>query len=388
MNKRWFALLACFLLAATSTTAPHWTTAQIDRLIARISAAGDEGLAPAAEDIAAIHEAAARADATALDRAATMAAVSLLTAYRDGCCNASLRTGWHIMDDVAWPDAGQAVADAVSSDRLDQLFAGARPTHPFFTALQQAYAKESDPARRATLAANLDRWRWMPRGLGSRYLLVNTAAFEATLWQEGKLVGRWAVVVGKTNSPTPVFRALVTGVTFNPWWEIPNSIAAEGIASMVAKRPAEAARKGYVLQYGRYRQKPGPSNALGRMKLVMPNGYNVYLHDTPSQSLFAQDIRAYSHGCVRVGDALGLASTLLSSQDGWDRARVDAQVSTGQTLTVPLAQPIPVYIVYFTAEPAESGVIRYFPDVYRRDRGASAPTPDGKCGGVLAHLPG
>jgi len=219
----------------------------------------------------------------------------------------------------------------------------------------------------------------MPRDLGTRYLLVNTAAFEATLWQGPEMIGRWAVVVGKTKSPTPVFRAQVTGVTFNPWWEIPPSIAAESVAGMIAARPAEAARKGYVLQNGRYRQRPGPANALGRMKLAMQNGFNVYLHDTPAQALFAQDVRAYSHGCVRVGDALGLATALLSQHGSWDRARVDALVAAGHTETVPLATPIPVYIAYFTAEPDGLGGIRLFPDIYHRDRGASAPADDGTC---------
>jgi murein L,D-transpeptidase YcbB/YkuD len=228
-----------------------------------------------------------------------------------------------------------------------------------------------------TLAANLDRWRWMPRDLGGRYLLVNAASFEATLWQDQRLVGRWAVIVGRTKSPTPVFEARVTGVTINPWWEIPSSIAAEGIAAQVARNPAAASRRGYVLQNGRYRQRPGPTNALGRMKLVMPNRYSVYLHDTPAQALFAQDVRAYSHGCVRVGDALGLATTLLAP--AWDRARVDALVAAGATRTIALAQPVPVYVAYFTAEPDEAGGIRYFRDVYHRDRAASAPQANGQC---------
>jgi murein L,D-transpeptidase YcbB/YkuD len=111
----------------------------------------------------------------------------------------------------------------------------------------------------------------------------------------------------------------------------------------------------------------------------MPNGFNVYLHDTPSQNLFAQDVRAYSHGCVRVGDALGLATTLLSAQPQWDRSRVDAAVASGRTQQVALATPIPVYVAYFTAEPDGNGGIRYFPDIYHRDRGASAADDNGQC---------
>jgi murein L,D-transpeptidase YcbB/YkuD len=142
---------------------------------------------------------------------------------------------------------------------------------------------------------------------------------------------------------------------------------------MLRDRPAEAARKGYVLQDGRYRQKPGPANALGRMKLVMPNPYSVYLHDTPSQSLFERDVRAFSHGCVRVGDALGLATALLATSPGWDRKRADALVAAGRTTTVALAAPVPVYVAYFTAEPDGEGGMRYFPDIYQRDRAAPLP---------------
>jgi murein L,D-transpeptidase YcbB/YkuD len=262
---------------------------------------------------------------------------------------------------------------SLARDDLDRLFGTARPSHPFYYSLREAYSRERDPARRATIAANLDRWRWMPRTLGARYLLVNAAAFEATLWEGRKQIGRWAVIVGKTGSPTPVFAATVTRVTFNPWWEIPTSIVAESVGALVRNRPAEAARKGYVVQDGRYRQRPGANNALGRMKLVMPNPYSVYIHDTPSQGQFEQDVRAFSHGCIRVGDALGLATALLAAEPGWDRARSDGMVAAGSTVTVPLAAPVPVYVTYFTAEPDGEGGIRYFPDVYHRDRGVPVP---------------
>lgn len=234
----------------------------------------------------------------------------------------------------------------------------------------------------------------MPRVLGARYLLVNTAAFEATLWDGRKQIGRWAVIVGKTGSPTPVFAATVTGVTFNPWWEIPSSIVAESVGALVRNRPAEAARKGYVVQGGRYRQRPGATNALGRMKLVMPNPYSVYLHDTPSKGLFEQDVRAFSHGCVRVGDALGLATALLATEPGWDRARTDAMVAAGRTATVPMAAPVPVYVAYFTAEPDGEGGIRYFPDVLPSGprhagagRGELSPITFANCGAQREHRP-
>jgi len=374
--------LVLVLLPIASTAAPppqagEWTRPQVARLIAWMTAAKDDGLGVVTAEIPALQAALKDADAAELDRLAFASAVRLLNAHRHGCCNAALRTAWHIQPDPVWPDALTSVRSALASQQLDDLFRETRPSHPFYEALAQAFPKEEDPVRRANLAANLDRWRWMPRQLGSRYLLVNAAAFEATLWENGELMGRWGVVVGKTRSPTPVFRATVTGVTFNPWWDIPPSIAAESIAALVTRNPSEAARKGYIRENGRYRQRPGPQNALGRMKLVMPNAYNVYLHDTPAQSLFAQDVRAYSHGCVRVGDALGLASALLGA--GWDRTGVDAVVAAEKTRTIGLPSPIPVYIAYFTAEPDPLGSMRYFPDIYRRDRGALVPDAEGRC---------
>jgi murein L,D-transpeptidase YcbB/YkuD len=379
MKRLLASLAACLLLAASPSPSPHWTLPQAQRLVEWLSSAADDGLSPVSIDTAGVKAAIAAGEGSALDTSATAAAIRLLTAYRQGCCNASLRSGWHIAAAPAWPDAAEAVNAAVASNQLDRMFGTTRPSHPFYYSLRMAYAQERDPARRATLAANLDRWRWMPRALGGRYLLVNTAAFEASLWDGRNMIGRWQVVVGKTKSPTPIFAARVTGVIFNPWWEIPPAIAAESVARMVRTRPAEAARKGYVFQNGRYRQRPGATNALGRMKLVMPNGFNVYLHDTPNQNLFAQDVRAYSHGCVRVGDALGLATTLLSAQPQWDRSRVDAAVASGRTQQIALATPIPVYVAYFTAEPDGNGGIRYFPDIYHRDRGASAADDNGQC---------
>lgn len=379
MKKSLSFLFVWFFALAAAPVPPHWSKTQMDRLDQWLESSARDGLSTGAELQPALRQARRSGDESRADAQATRAALALLAAYRDGCCNAALRDGWEIAADPAPADPQAALADALAHDRLDALFAAARPAHPYYLAMRVAYAQETDAGRRAVLAANMDRWRWMPRDLGKRYLLVNAAAFEASLWEDGQPSGRWRVVVGKTKSPTPVFRATVSGVTLNPWWEIPSSIAAESIAAMVARDPAAAAKKGYVREGGRYRQKPGPTNSLGQMKLVMPNPYSVYLHDSPAKALFGRDVRAFSHGCVRVGDAMGLVTALLAPQAGWDRARVDAVVASGQTTTVSLDTPIPVYVAYFTAEPDENGGIRYFPDVYKRDAGAATPTGDGRC---------
>ena len=373
-------VLLLTLAAVLGTAAPpHWSTAQVDRLIVWMTNAGDDGLTRAAAEVPTLRALEASGDQAAIDAAATQSAEQLLSDHISGCGNASLRTHWRITNGLEHMDRDAAIAAALQTDGLDGLFSAVRPTHPFFLGLQAAYSREQDPGRKAILAANLDRWRWMPRHPGSRYLLVNVANFEVTLWQDGKLNGRWAVIVGRTNTPTPVFAARATAVTINPWWVIPPAIARESVVGLMARNPAAAARRGYVRVGGEYRQRPGPFNALGRMKLVMPNPYHVYLHDTPARALFAQDTRAFSHGCVRVNDALGLASALLGS--AWDRVRLQAAVDANATRTIVLGQAIPVYVAYFTAEPDATGAIRYFPDVYRRDRGARAPIGAGACTG-------
>lgn len=378
MTTRLLLFLAGFLLVAAAPP-PHWSGRELDRLEQWLQSSERDALTTGATELPPLQAARQAGDPAETDARATRAALALLRDYRDGCCNAALRTDWHIQGPAAPADPQAMLADALEHNRLDALFTTARPSHPYYLALRLAYAKEQDPTRRATLAANMDRWRWMPRDLGRRYVLVNAAAFEASLWDNGNRIGRWPVIVGKTKSPTPIFAATITGAILNPWWEIPSSIAAESVAKMVARSPAAAARKGYIRDGDRYRQKPGPDNSLGRMKLVMPNPYTVYLHDTPAQALFGRDVRAFSHGCVRVGDALGLVAALFADQPEWSREQIDAIVASGETTTATLDRPIPVYVAYFTAEPDDSGSIRFLPDIYRRDAGAGAPDADGTC---------
>jgi murein L,D-transpeptidase YcbB/YkuD len=205
----------------------------------------------------------------------------------------------------------------------------------------------------------------MPLVMGDKYLLVNAASFEVSLWENDRKRKSWPIIVGKTKSPTPIFDATVNGVILNPWWEIPTSIAAEGIGSMVRNNPAAARRKGYVFQDGRYRQRPGPGNALGQMKLVMPNSYSVYLHDTPNKNLFSEPVRTFSHGCIRVGGAIDLVKTLLKGSA--TEKQIDDILDSRKTTKFSLTRSIPVYIAYFTAEGREDGGLSYFPDVYKRD---------------------
>ena len=144
----------------------------------------------------------------------------------------------------------------------------------------------------------------------------------------------------------------MTGITFNPWWNVPCSIVNESIGKLIRTRPKEAARRGYVTSRGSggalvVRQKPGPQNALGQVKLEMANPYNVYIHDTPSRELFGKDMRGFSHGCVRTDEPVSLAKALLGSGR---ETEIELLLLTGTTRTLPLASPVPVYVVCLTAK--------------------------------------
>lgn len=304
-------------------------------------------------------------DAAEIDDQATLLALELAEMHLLGCATPAERFGWNIADSDRDIVLEPLLARAVADDTLDAFFALLRPSHEEYSALRAAFAVETDGKRRTAIARNMERWRWMPRSLGEDYVLVNAARFEAYLWRGGVKVGAWRVIVGKKSTPTPAFNATITGVILNPWWEIPTSIVRESVGSLVRRNPSAARARGYVWSDGRYRQKPGPGNALGQMKLVMPNRFSVYMHDTPNKDLFEQEVRAFSHGCIRTADAIGYASTLLEGVKS--REEVDAIVASGKTTTVNLAKPIPVYVTYFTAVTDGEGGITLLDDLYNRD---------------------
>lgn len=374
---RWsVGLAAVALLGAASPTERQWGAVEVAALREEAARTAGEGL-PIIE-MASVERAIAAGDPAAVDAAARDAAIRLARILLLGCSTAAERKGWAISDSDGRIDVAAGLDAALAERRLAGWFASLRPRHPAYGATAAAFAAEHDPVKRTQLARNLERWRWLPHDLGPDFVLVNTAAFEAELWRGRDKAGSWRVIVGKPSSPTPVFAATITGVTLNPWWEIPPAIAREGIAAMVRSNPSRAREKGYVLSGGRYRQRPGPNNALGQMKLVMPNRYSVYLHDTPSRDLFNREVRAFSHGCVRVGDALGFAERLLGEVHR--REEIDRIVATGATRTLDLAAPVPVYIAYFTAWPDNSGAVRLLPDIYSRDgRMGDAANPAKRC---------
>lgn len=360
MQKNWRSVALAFV-CLNIATAPHvhaasWSVDQA-QLIRQYIAAAPEDALPII-DTRELDSALRGGPSAVLDNTATALALRLARMHLLGVSTAQQKAGWRISDSDQEIDTEAWLQRAHAANGLSTFFTSVRPAHPDYAALRAAYAKEADPGRRLTLARNMERWRWLPRSLGNDHVLVNAAFFEARLWRNGEPAGTWPVIVGKTSTPTPIFSALITGVTLNPWWNIPSSIVRE-------KGGRFPARQGYVYSGGQWRQRPGPNNALGQMKLVMPNPFSVYMHDTPSKHLFAREVRAFSHGCIRTGDALGFAAMLLEGSKS--RVDLDAVVKTRTPVTFNLLNPLPVYVTYFTAAPAPDGTVIYKPDIYRRD---------------------
>ena len=235
------------------------------------------------------------------------------------------------------------------------------------------------------LIDNMERLRWLPRDLGNRYVFVNQAAFQATVMKDG--VPEWTtrVIVGKPDTQTAVFNDEMEMVVFNPSWGVPPSIIANEYLPKLRRDPGYLDRLGFKVvngqgkvvssrsvSWGSYgakvpygiQQPPGEKNALGELKFLFPNAHDIYMHDTPSRELFERDVRAFSHGCVRVQNPREFASVVL----GWTPEEVAAKVETGESQTVRLKEKLPVHIAYFTAWPDEQGNIVYFNDIYGRDK--------------------
>jgi murein L,D-transpeptidase YcbB/YkuD len=225
------------------------------------------------------------------------------------------------------------------------------------------------PAERAQqVGANLERHRWLPRYLGSRYIYVNVPSFVLTAYDSGKNVLEMKVVVGEEfeGKVTPVFSDSMEVVVFRPYWNITPDIQRKEIAPKVARDPGYLARNNmeYWSDKGvrRIRQKPGEKNSLGLVKFLFPNDFNIYLHDTPAKALFQQTDRAASHGCIRVERPAELAEWVL----GWPAEKVQAAMHAASSQGVRLPHKIPVYIVYFTVY-TRDGELYFGDDVYGRD---------------------
>ena len=237
------------------------------------------------------------------------------------------------------------------------------------------------------LRVNLERVRWVPQSAAPDYVLVDVAGFRVTLVRDGAVAWRTRAVVGRPYRKTPIFSSEITYVVVNPTWTIPPGILAKDTLPAVRRDPGYLAkhdmdvldRNGRIvdpasIDWSRgssfpymIRQRPGPQNSLGLVKIMFPNEHLVYLHDTPAKSLFEKDERAFSSGCIRIERPFDLVELLLEDPK-WDRAALDALVASRRTQTITLSQPVPVVILYWTAEVDENDRFVFKPDVYDRDR--------------------
>jgi len=242
--------------------------------------------------------------------------------------------------------------------------------------------------RVVTLQVNLDRVRWLADDIEDEMVVVNIAGFEAYLMRSGELVWRTRVQVGKSYHQTPVFRDEITYIAVNPTWTVPYSIATKEMLPKLKSDPTYLVsrefdvkdRNGIIVDSTRVDwqslsrgnfpytlvQRPGPANALGRVKFIFPNKHAVYLHDTPSKYLFERAGRAFSHGCIRTQNPFDLAELLLAPQ-GWDRQRIQETLDSKELTNIVLETPVPVLLTYFTVRVDSNGTVNFFDDVYKRD---------------------
>jgi murein L,D-transpeptidase YcbB/YkuD len=232
------------------------------------------------------------------------------------------------------------------------------------TASMSATFSGATARQRSTILANMEMWRWEPRDMGERRIEVNLADFSVAVLEGDRIVHQARVVVGKPETPTPIFSDVMRYVLINPSWQVPDSIIKKEMASKLGA----LSRRGYEVKTvgGRLtvRQLPGDDNALGRFAFMFPNDHAIYLHDTPSKDLFDEETRAFSHGCIRVEDPQSLAVLVLGGEStGWTDERIEAAIG-GKERTVFLPRPLPIHIEYFTDFVDEFGDLKERPDVY------------------------
>ena len=241
------------------------------------------------------------------------------------------------------------------------------------------------------LLVNMERWRWMPEELGKTHIQVNIPEFRYKVVKNGKTIHSEKVVVGKLANKTPIFSDEMESIVFHPYWNVPASIINKEIYPSLRRSTSVLKRHNLKVKYrGRpidpyyvnwnnadlrqyhFYQPPSRSNVLGQMKFMFPNDHAVYMHDTSSKQYFAQNVRTYSHGCIRVQNPRKLAELLLHNDKGWSNSRVDRILANGTNSSVKLNTKIPVHITYLTAVIDDNGNLKTYGDYYGHDRRISA----------------
>lgn len=354
-----------------------WTLGDAQALLTLIENIGEEGLIPADYQPGELRAAIAMGEGDALDTAASLAFAWLIEDLRDGRTPVTARVQWFALDpdQDAMPTA-EVMARALASHNVPGVLETLAPTHPDYAALKAelAVTPPEDAEKRALIQANMDRWRWLKRDLGKVYLITNVPEFQLRLVVNDRNIRTYRTIVGKPGrTATPQLAETVTAVVFNPTWTVPQSIVkGEGLGARVLGNPGWARANGYTATRGANGyvsvvQQPGPGNALGLMKIDLPNPHAIYFHDTPNKNLFDRDVRAFSHGCIRTERAveLGMTMGMLGAGLSPDEA---TEISTSREYTkVEMTRTFPAYITYFTYAQGIDGSLQRFADLYGRD---------------------
>ncbi|MES5044417.1 murein L,D-transpeptidase [Rhizobium nepotum] len=276
------------------------------------------------------------------------------------------------------PDYTPDLVDLVKAFQSEN---GLKPDGVIGRATVRAMVGESNDARIAKVQVAMEQVRWLPADLGQRYVLINQPAFMAYYHNDGQEQFGMKVVVGSKANQTYFFQDEIQTVEFNPYWGVPQSIIVNEMLPKLRRDPSYLDRMGYEVQVGgravssssvnwygstnaiSVRQPPSSDNALGDLKILFPNAHAIYMHDTPAKSFFNRDMRALSHGCIRLVDPRRMAAAVL----GTSVDKVNEQIASGKNRAVQVPEKIPVYVAYFTAWPDKAGKVQFFDDVYDRD---------------------
>lgn len=360
------------LVPAQPVPAPDWTIGNASALLFFIQGVGTRGLNPVDYDPDALQAAIKAGEGTALNEVATLAFTKLLVDLRDGRTPYSARVQWFIRD----PDATNFPTDvmlrkALDSHDFEAVFSSVEPTHPDYAALRAALGATKDPARQKIIKANMERWRWLPHDLGKRYVYVNVPEYMVRVVGKGKNIATYRAIVGAPKTATPQLDAQAIGMIIHPTWTIPQSIIKESVGALIANNPGAARARGYTWTGSGKNlsvvQKFGPGNSLGMMKMDMPNPHAIFLHDTPSRSLFERPVRALSHGCIRTDRAVEFAILMSILQADFDPHAAAEIFKRGLNDRIPFTDPVQVYVNYFTMASNGDGQLNSFADIYGRD---------------------
>lgn len=244
---------------------------------------------------------------------------------------------------------------------------------------------------------NMERWRWLPEDFGEEYIMVNIADFTLRAYRDRVVERAMRVIVGTNYRRTPIFSSVITSVILNPAWYVPAKIAVEDIIPQILRNPRYLTdRNIHVLESWRHdapeinpatvnwetyrvynlpyllKQDPGPLNPLGRIKFMIPNKFDVYLHDTPQKELFENIQRGFSSGCIRIEKAVDLAAFLLRDEPDWSRKQIEESITSGKRREIKLKKQVPVHLLYWTAWVDDNGQVNFREDIYERDTILSA----------------